>query len=158
MDNANLIKNNFLPIWHHFLFFEIMRSKFAVKAWGSANGYLIFQVICWHHVLIVTSTNDTKLRDEAVLLWSKLSQTGFQTNTVLTYTLISELTFLSIETVRRQVKKLEEKNWVSYSKTGGVKYNPSEDNNKYLTDNFNLKEVDSLGNLLDIIEKKISEG
>ena len=158
MDNANLIKNNFLPIWHHFLFFEIMRSKFAVKAWGSANGYLIFQVICWHHVLIVTSTNDTKLRDEAVLLWSKLSQTGFQTNTVLTYTLISELTFLSIETVRRHVKKLEEKNWVLYSKIGGVRYSPSEENNKYLTDNFNLKEVDSLGNLLDIIEKKISKG
>ena len=29
----------------HFLLFEIRRSKTAVKAWGSANGYLIFQVI-----------------------------------------------------------------------------------------------------------------
>ena len=154
MDNANLIKNNFLPIWHHFLFFEIMRSKFAVKAWGSANGYLIFQVICWHHVLIVTSTNDTKLRDEAVKLWYQLSKTGFQSDTVLTYTLISELTSLSIETVRRQVKKLEENNWVSYSKKEGVKYNPNEENNNFLAGNFNVMEVEGLGQLLDVIEQK----
>jgi len=36
----------------------------------------------------------------------KFSRSDFETNTVLTYTLISELTSLSIETVRRQVKKI----------------------------------------------------
>ncbi|MDC1375744.1 hypothetical protein N8311_01455 [bacterium] len=130
-----------------------MRSKTAVKAWGSANGYLIFQVIAWHHVLILSTASDSKLRDEAVELWFKLSKTGFQTNTILTYTLISELTSLSIETVRRQVKKLKQSNWVSYSKKEGVKYNPSEKNNKYLADSFNVKEVENLGSFLDFIEK-----
>ena len=154
MDHASLIQNKFSSIWPHFLLFEIMRSKSATKAWGSANGYLIFQVIAWHHVLILTASTDSKLRDEAVNLWLKFSKTGFETNTILTYTLISELTSLSIETIRRHVKKLEQNNWVSYTKKEGVKYNPSEENNKFLADNFNVMEVEGLGNLLDIIEKK----
>ena len=153
MDHASLLQNKFSSIWPHFLLFEIMRSKNATKAWGSANGYLIFQVIAWHHVLILTTAMDSKLRKEAVDLWYKFSKTGFDTNTALSYTLISELTSLSIETVRRQVKKLEQNNWVLYSKKEGIKYSPSEENNKYLADTFNVKEVQNFGKLLDFIEK-----
>ena len=150
----NFLKENFLSVWHHFLFFEINRSKEAVNAWGTANGYLVFQVICWHYVLVLTAGTDVKLRDEAVQLWYKFSKDGFKTNTVLTYTLISQLTSLSIETVRRQVKKLEMTNWVSYSKKNGVKLQPSEENNKFLADIFNAREVENLGYFLDIIEKR----
>ena len=151
---SEFLKDNFLSVWHHFLLFEIERSKAGVKAWGNANGYLVFQVIAWHHVVILSANSDTKFRDDAVQLWLKFSRSGFETNTVLTYTLISELTSLSIETVRRQVKKLQSNKWVSYSKKEGVKYNPSDDNNKFLTDNFNLSEVENLGNFLDIIKKR----
>jgi len=150
------LKDNFLSVWHHFLLFEIERSKAGVKAWGNANGYLVFQVIAWHHVVILSANSDTKFRDDAVQLWLVFSRSGFETNTVLTYTLISELTSLSIETVRRQVKKLQSNKWVSYSKKEGVKYNPSDDNNKFLTDNFNVSEVENLGNFLDIIDKRRS--
>ena len=153
---SEFLKNNFLSVWHHFLLFEIKRSRAAVKAWGNANGYLVFQVIAWHYVVILTANSDTKFRDDAIQLWLKFSKYGFETNTVLTYTLISELTSLSIETVRRQVKKLQSNNWVSYSKKEGVKFNPSDENNKFLTDNFNLSEVENLGNFLDIIEKRRS--
>ena len=150
----DFLKENFLSVWHHFLFFEINRSREAVISWGSANGYLVFQVICWHYILILTAGTDVKLRDEAVELWYKFSKEGFETNSVLTYTLISQLTSLSIETVRRQVKKLEMTNWVTYSKKTGVKLQPSEENNKYLADNFNAAEVKNLANFLDIIEKR----
>ena len=153
---SEFLKNNFLSVWHHFLLFEIERSRAGVKAWGNANGYLVFQVIAWHYVVILSANSDSKFRDDAVQLWLKFSRAGFETNTVLTYTLISELTSLSIETVRRQVKKLENNNWVSYSKKEGVKFNPSEENNKFLTDNFNVSEVENLGNFLDIIEKRRS--
>ena len=153
---SEFLKNNFLSLWHHFLLFEIERSRAGVKAWGNANGYLVFQVIAWHHVVILSANSDTKFRDDAVKLWLKFSRSGFETNTVLTYTLISELTSLSIETVRRQVKKLQSNKWVSYSKKEGVKFNPSDDNNKFLTDNFNVSEVENLGNFLDIIEKRRS--
>ena len=153
---SEFLKKNFLSVWHHFLLFEIERSREGVKAWGNANGYLVFQVIAWHYVVILSANSDTKFRDDAVQLWLKFSKSGFETNTVLTYTLISELTSLSIETVRRQVKKLQSNNWVSYSKKEGVKYNPSDDNNKFLTDNFNVSEVENLGNFLDIIDKRSS--
>ena len=153
---SEFLKDNFLSVWHHFLLFEIERSKAGVKAWGNANGYLVFQVIAWHHVVILSANSNTKFRDDAVQLWLKFSRSGFETNTVLTYTLISELTSLSIETVRRQVKKLQSNNWVSYSKKEGVKFNPSDENNKFLTDNFNVSEVENLGNFLDIIDKRRS--
>ena len=150
------LQNNFLSVWHHFLLFEIERSKSAVKAWGNANGYLVFQVIAWHHVVILTAKSDSKFRDDAVQLWYKYSKTGFETNSILTYTLISELTSLSIETVRRQVKKLEDNNWVSYSKKNGVILNPSKENNDYLTNIFNVKEIQNLGYFLDLLEKRRS--
>ena len=149
------LKDNFLSMWHHFLSFEIERSKTAVKVWGSANGYLIFQVICWHHVLILTYTTNLKLREEAVKLWFKISKAELKSSSVLSYSLISELTSLSIETVRRQVKKLEENNWVSYSKKNGVILNSSDKNTEYLANTFNKKEVESLGRFMDVVCKEL---
>ena len=154
---SEFLKNNFLSVWHHFLLFEIERSRAGVKAWGNANGYLVFQVIAWHYVVILSANSNTKFRDDAVQLWLKFSRSGFKTNTVLTYTLISELTSLSIETVRRQVKKLQSNKWVSYSKKEGVKFNPSNENNKFLTDNFNVSEVENLGHFLDVLDKRRSD-
>ena len=150
----NFIQQNFIGVWHHFLYFEINRSNFAVITFGSANAYLIFQVIAWHHILVMMDQAEAKVRKETLELWFKLTKTGFKTRTVLTYSLISSLTSLSIETIRRQVKKLEKNNWVTYSKKEGVKYSPSEENNKYLTDVFNVKEVSALGRFLDVIEKQ----
>ena len=154
---SEFLKKNFLSVWHHFLLFEIERSRAGVKAWGNANGYLVFQVIAWHYVVILSANSNTKFRDDAVQLWLKFSRSGFKTNTVLTYTLISELTSLSIETVRRQVKKLQSNKWVSYSKKEGVKFNPSYENNKFLTDNFNVSEVENLGHFLDVLDKRRSD-
>ena len=154
---SEFLKVNFLSVWHHFLLFEIKRSRDGVKAWGNANGYLVFQVIAWHYVVILSANSDTKFRDDAVQLWLKFSRSGFETNTVLTYTLISELTSLSIETVRRQVKKLEDNNWVSYSKKNDVILNPSKENNDYLTNIFNVKEVQNLGYFLDLLDKRRSD-
>ena len=149
------LEDNFLKVWHHFLSFEIERSKAAVKLWGSANGYLVFQVICWHHVLVITFLSEPKLRSEAVKLWFKISKAELESSTVLTYSLISELTSLSIETVRRQVKKLEENNWVSYSKKKGVILNSSEKNIEYLVHTFNKNEVKDLGRFMDVICKEL---
>ena len=150
----NFLQYNFVAIWHHFLSFEISRSKLGVETWGSGNAYLIFQVIAWHHVIVMSKQAESKIRDEAVQLWFQLTKTGFKTRSVLTYSLISSLTSLSIETVRRHVKKLEKNSWVFYSKKEGVKFSPSEENNKFLADIFNAKEVKDLGRFLDIIEKQ----
>ena len=50
--------------------------------------------------------------------------------------------------------RLVDNNWVSYSKKTGVTFNPSEDNNNYLANTFNRKEVDNLGQFLDLIYKR----
>ena len=66
----NFIKVNFLPIWHHFLFFEINRSRAGLKMAGSANGFLVLQVICWHHILVLMGSSQINykgmFRDEAI--------------------------------------------------------------------------------------------
>ena len=103
----NIIQQNFIGLWHNFLYFEINRSNFAVITFGSANAYLIFQVIAWHHILVMMDQAEARVRKETAELWFKLTETGFKTRTDLTYSLISSLTSLSIETIRRQVKKLE---------------------------------------------------
>ena len=110
----------------------------------------------WHHILMNSSDIDLKgsFRKEAVDLWIKYGKYGFNTTTVLIYSLIGQLTGLSIETVRRQIKKLINDEWVSYSKKHGVKLEPSDKNNKFLADTFNIREVDNLGHLLDVIEKR----
>ena len=97
----NVLQQNFVAIWHHFLSFEISRSKLGVETWGSGNAYLIFQVIAWHHILVMMDQAEAKVRKETVELWFKLTETGFKTRTVLTYSLISSLTSLSIEKDRR---------------------------------------------------------
>ena len=135
----NFIQQIFVGVWHHFPYFEINRSNFAVETFGSANAYLIVQVIDWHHILVMMDQAEAKIRKEAVGLWFKITETGFKTHTVLTYSLISSLTSSSIETIRRQVKKLEKNNWVTYSKKEGIKYSPNEENYKFLTDIFNVK-------------------
>ena len=150
----DFIQQNFIGVWHHFLYFEINRSNFAVETFGSANAYLTFQVIAWHHILVMMDQAEAKVRKEAVELWFKLTETGFKTRTVLTYSLISSMTSLSIETIRRQVKKLEKNNWVTYTKKEGVKFSPNEENNKFLADVFNVREVRDLGRFLDVIEKQ----
>ena len=101
------MQQNFVALWNHFLYFEINRSRCAVENFGSANAYLIFQVIAWHYILVMMDEDEAKIRDEALELWFKLTETGFKTRTLLAYSFISLLTCLSAETVRRHVKKLE---------------------------------------------------
>ena len=101
-----------------------------------------------------TFLNDHKPRDEAVKLWFKISKAELESSTVLTYSLIADLTSLSIETVRRQVKKLEENNWVSIlRKRCDIKL--SDKNIEYLVHTFNKNEVKNLGRFMDVVCKEL---
>ena len=62
-----------------FSLFQINRSNFAVKTFSSVNAYLIFQVIAWHHILVMIDQAEAKVRKEAVELWFKLTEIGFKT-------------------------------------------------------------------------------
>ena len=151
MTIKNKLEANYSLIWREFLELQIQRSCDAVKLFGSANTYLVIQVIAWHNFLIVTNSFNKKDRASLVNKW--LDSEKSDNKYILTYTLISELTGLHLETVRRHVKKLETLKWVRYSKDAGVEYYASDENNKVLAEEFNPKETNLVVNFLEFIDK-----
>ena len=150
----SLIENNFSEIWFQFLYFEVMRSRDCVRFMkNNPNGYLILQVISWHHGLVLLSENKNQNRKNFVKSWEGSSKSKTKPNKKLTYSLVSELTGLSIETIRRQVKKLINERWVTYTKKEGIIYMPHIDKAKEMTENLNPKEIDRFVNLLSNIDK-----
>ena len=150
----SLIENNFSEIWFQFLYFEVMRSRDCVRFMkNNPNGYLILQVISWHHGLVLLSENKNQDRKNFVKSWERSSKSKTRPNKKLTYSLVSELTGLSIETIRRQVKKLINDGWVTYSKKEGIIYMPHIDKAKEMTEYLNPKELDRFVNLLSNIDK-----
>ena len=151
MTIKNKLEANYSLIWREFLELQIQRSSDAVKLFGNANTYLVIQVIAWHNFLIVTNSFNKKDRTSLVNKW--LDAEKSDNKYILTYTLISELTGLHLETVRRHVKKLETLKWVRYSKDAGVEYSASDKNNKVLAEEFNPKETNLVLNFLEFIDK-----
>ena len=150
----SLIENNFSEIWFQFLYFEVMRSRDCVRFMkNNPNGYLILQVISWHHGLVLLSENKNQDRKNFVKSWEGSSKSKTKPNKKLTYSLVSELTGLSIETIRRQVKKLIKDEWVTYTKKEGIIYTPHIDKAKEMTEYLNPKEIDRFVNLLSNIDK-----
>ena len=89
--------NKFLIIWTKFLAFEIERSRMLSEFFGTTNTYLIMQVICWHHLLILKKT-DLNIADETFFnrdivesMWLEFSKKDHNNKSVLTYSLISVL-------------------------------------------------------------------
>ena len=149
-----LIENNFSEIWFQFLYFEVMRSRDCVRFMkNNPNGYLILQVISWHHGLVLLSENKNQDRKNFVKSWEGSSKSKTKPNKKLTYSLVSELTGLSIETIRRQVKKLIKDGWVTYTKKEGIIYMPHINKAKEMTEYLNPKEIDRFVNLLSNIDK-----
>ena len=71
---------------------------------------MIFQVIALHHILVIMDATINKLRENAVEIWFQLTENGFKTCTILmTCNLISSLASLSVQALRRQVKKTRKK-------------------------------------------------
>ena len=150
----SLIEKNFSEIWFQFLYFEVMRSRDCVMFMkNNPNGYLILQVISWHHGLVLLSENKNQDRKNFVKSWEGSAKSKTKPNKKLTYSLVSELTGLSIETIRRQVKKLINDGWVTYTKKEGIIYMPHIEKAKEMTEKLNPKEIDRFVNLLSNIDK-----
>ena len=96
MTTKDTLEDNYTSIWREFLELNIQRSYDAVQMTGSANSYLVLQVIGWHNFLIVTNSFHQKDRESLVKNWLKKSTPKNSSKYILTYTLISELTGLHI--------------------------------------------------------------
>ena len=126
------LEDRFFDIWKRFLEFEIVRSKHCLQFAGTANTYLVLQVICWHQLLNVGEELDDTSFDSTIEQWYLHSQTARSQDKKLTYALISELTGLDKETVRRNVKTLDENGWVTTSRMDGIRFSASEEMNAQL--------------------------
>ena len=94
--------------------------------------------------------NESTEFQKALHYWNKSFGVNFSSKK-LTLTLLSELSAIPLETVRRRVIQLEKLNWVKYSPKTGVVYSPSEENN--LIVEINEKEKEMQVNYLNIYEK-----
>ena len=128
------IDKNFFNIWKRFLEFEIIRSKHCLAFAGSANAYLVFQVICWHQLLNIGETLDDVSYETTIDQWYEQSGTNPPHPKRLTYSLIAELTGLDKETVRRNVKAHEARGWVTTSREKGICFSADEKMNSQLVD------------------------
>ena len=121
---------------------------------GGAVDSCIIQIVCWHHL---TSLLNDNLKNEstefqkALHYWNNSFGVNFSSKK-LTLTLLSELSAIPLETVRRRVIQLEKLNWVKYSPKTGVVYSPSEENNNLIVE-INEKEKEMQANYLNIYEK-----
>lgn len=134
------LEENFLLIWRRFLEMEIIRSQHCLKLAGSANAYLVLQVICWHHFLLVSDGLDDTSYEATLESWMALSNQPGDKGKKLTYALIAELTGLDKETVRRNVKSLAERGFVSADRKLGVMFSPTEEQNDKLVNELNVAE------------------
>ena len=120
---------------------------------GSLDSFII-QIVCCHHL---TSLLNDNLKNEstefqkALHYWNNSFGVNFSSKK-LTLTLLSELSAIPLETVRRRVIQLEKLNWVKYSPKTGVVYSPSEENNNLIVE-INEKEKEMQVNYLNIYEK-----
>ena len=152
-DFEAFIKKNFLPLWTDFLDFEIQRSLMCIKMFQTPNAYIIMQIICWNQQLSIIKNSKYMKREEVRMQWFEDSKYGNNDKKKLSYSLVSELSGLSIETIRRHVKKMIDNGWVTYSKREGIVFRASEGNMKNLADKLNVMEVNLLSRFLAKIEK-----
>ena len=134
------LEENFLPIWKRFLEMEIMRSQHCLRVAGSANAYLVLQVICWHQLLLVSEDLEDPSYDATIEGWIALSHEPAGKGKKLTYALIAELTGLDKETVRRNVKALVARGFVTADRKRGVMYAPTAERNDLIVNDLNVLE------------------
>ena len=100
------------------------------KELGPLDG-LILQVVAWHHYLSSISEvkSDIHSFESALKMWEN-SKNKNVNGKKLTISLVSELTAIPFETTRRKIKKLVNKQWITYSKEKGILYNSESELNE----------------------------
>ena len=160
MSSTIPFEENFLLIWRRFLEMEIIRSQHCLKLAGSANAYLVLQVICWHHFLLnirETTDADDNSFDTALKLWSRYNDdAGAASGTKrLTFVAIERLTAIPFETVRRRVRSLEGRGWVVISDEAGINLNVDSPANQLIVEEIHPFEKQEFVKLLSKIFKQL---
>ena len=134
---TELFFKNFGLIWERFLNFEINRSREAIKYFGNANSYFILQTIAWHNIYLILKEEGFRDYDRMKKQWGeKLLEFEQAIPDKLTILAVSQISGVDKETTRRTINNLISDGWITYSRTKGVRYYPTEKNNQLMI-NFN---------------------
>ena len=146
--NEENLKSAFGAIWWRFLEFEITRSKLMCEVAGNPLTALILQVVAYHNLTLVQSAVKDQTYSEIRSAWELGGETLTSSlSQKLTFSAIADMTGIDKETVRRSVKKLEERGWVAIDHETGIKYSPTKENQDKLL-MLNDWEVTHLARLL----------
>ena len=74
-------------------------------------------------------------------------------NKKLTISNVSDLTGIPFETVRRHLKKMQEKDWINFNKKDGIVFNFKSDLNKIIVDEIHPYEKELLKKALTFFLK-----
>ena len=152
------IDKNFSAIHLSFLQIVVFRQSLINKLLGGPVDSCIIQIVCWHHLTSLLSDNLNNQDVEYIKVleyWNNSFGENFSSKK-LTLTLLSELSGIPLETVRRRVIQLERKNWIKYNAKTGVIYSPNEKNNKLIVEIIHEKEKDLQVIYLNSFEKSKS--
>lgn len=130
---TDLFFKNFGTIWERFLNFEINRSREAIKYFGNSNSYFILQTIAWHNIYIIQKEEGFKNYDRLKKQWGE-RHLEFQKPipNKLSILAVSQISGLDKETCRRTIKKLISDGWITYTRSDGIKYFPTEKKNQLM--------------------------
>ena len=151
------IDKNFSAIHLSFLQIVVFRQSLINKTLGGPVDSCIIQIVCWHHLTSLLSDNlrsQTTEYKKTLEYWNKSFGTNFSSKK-LTLTLLSDLSAIPLETVRRRVMHLVKKRWVKYTPKTGVIYSPNEENNNLIVE-INNSEKEFQANYLNVYEKSRS--
>ena len=105
------IDKNFSAIHLSFLQIVVFRQSLINKLLGGPVDSCIIQIVCWHHLTSLLSDNLNNQDVEYIKVldyWNNSFGENFSSKK-LTLTLLSELSGIPLETVRRRVIQLERK-------------------------------------------------
>ena len=120
------LQKNLLDTWTHYLEFNITRHRRIAKLAGTPIRALIAEVIYWHELLILAE----KGTDEPFeIVRTEIAKTGkeklerYLASKKLSISLISSMTGLPFETIRRQVRAIEVAGLIQQSEVYGLLIN-----------------------------------
>lgn len=117
------LQKNFLDTWIHYLEFHIARHRRMNRLAGTPIKALIAEVIYWHELLILSEKNSA---EQFISVVEEIAKTGkeslerYMDTKKLSITLISSMTGLPFETIRRQVKAMEASGLIEQSEAYGL--------------------------------------
>ena len=98
---------------------------------GSPNAYIIMQIIVLNQHLTIIAQSKYVNREDVRMKWFEDSKHGSKSKMKLSYSLVSDLSGLSIEP-RKAREKMIDQGWVTYKKSSGIQFRASEENMKKL--------------------------